>query len=331
MSKIIEDPNELKIDPDEEKIRGNSFFEKKNYKDAIDCFSNSILQGEKLKNSYQNFYNKKISIYFSNRANCYIKLSKNKEALNDIDEAIRLNPSYNKFYFQRAQANINLKNFQKAKDELYSLFTKFPEKKSDIDILIKIADDGILAQKPYKPDQKLSSWSNSLSLNDQYIWLIDCYRMRQDDNYVWKKEYTGIQAQETDIEILKCFILFCKLAKVKKIIPIFWVWKDFINFAQETIKYVFKKSDAKEKYGGENVFSAKMLGGRSLRYTAEMIYGNGISGNLENHDENEILLTDKIEKEIDKMKINSFRDFKNYENFFTEIGGTEIWVNFKFK
>jgi len=326
--------NNCNINPDEEKLKGNSFFQKKMYKEAIECYTKSIEQSKHKTNCnfcIKDYDENKLSIYYSNRANCYLKLSKSKESLNDSDEAIKLNPSYNKAYFQRAQSLINLKFFKKAKEELKTLYDKFSQNKVDIDNFIKLAEEGILAEMPYKPDPKLSSWANSLTLKNQYEWLIDCYRMRQDDNYVWKGEFTGIyEPDATDIDVLKSFILFCKLAKAKKIIPVNWDWKDFIKIAQKSIKYAFEKSDAQEKYGSENVFAALMKGGRSLRHTAEMIYDVRICGDSENHDKKEILLGDKIEKELDLMKIRSLRDFKNYEKYFNDIGGVEIWVNFKF-
>lgn len=39
------------------------------------------------------------------------------------------------------------------------------------------------------------------------------------------------------------------------------------------LPHAFEKSDAKVKYGGENVFQA-MMGGRSLRVTGESVYSS---------------------------------------------------------
>jgi hypothetical protein len=46
----------------------------------------------------------------------------------------------------------------------------------------------------------------------------------------------------------------------------------FLKAAAELLPYAFEKSDAKEKWGGENIFRA-IMGGRSLRYTGEVVYG----------------------------------------------------------
>ena len=45
--------------------------------------------------------------------------------------------------------------------------------------------------------------------------------------------------------------------------------------AKGLLPYAFEKSDAKEKWGGENVFAAAM-GGRSLRATGEIVYASSI-------------------------------------------------------
>jgi hypothetical protein len=43
--------------------------------------------------------------------------------------------------------------------------------------------------------------------------------------------------------------------------------------ASDLLRYAFEKADAKEKWGGENIFRA-MMGGRSLRATGEAVYGS---------------------------------------------------------
>ncbi|PNH04043.1 hypothetical protein TSOC_009850 [Tetrabaena socialis] len=52
-----------------------------------------------------------------------------------------------------------------------------------------------------------------------------------------------------------------------------WDWSLVFAKGAELLGYAFEKSDAQEKSGGENVFQAAM-GGRSLRATAELVYGS---------------------------------------------------------
>jgi hypothetical protein len=54
--------------------------------------------------------------------------------------------------------------------------------------------------------------------------------------------------------------------------PQHWDWTRFLQAASGLLPYAFEKSDAQEKYGSENKF-AGLMGGRSLRSTAELVYG----------------------------------------------------------
>ena len=67
--------------------------------------------------------------------------------------------------------------------------------------------------------------------------------------------------------------VFCKMAVVNGVVPPGWDWSRFLQVSTGLLPYAFEKSDAKEKWGGENVFAA-MMGGRSLRATAEVVLGS---------------------------------------------------------
>ena len=58
--------------------------------------------------------------------------------------------------------------------------------------------------------------------------------------------------------------MFCRLASARSALPTPWPWGPFLLAAAELLPFAFEKSDAKEKYGGENIFQG-MMGGRSLR------------------------------------------------------------------
>lgn len=67
------------------------------------------------------------------------------------------------------------------------------------------------------------------------------------------------------------FLAFCILAHRASVVPEGWDWAAFLKAAAEHIPFAFEKSDAKERWGSENVFQAQM-GGRSLRYTGIQVY-----------------------------------------------------------
>lgn len=56
-----------------------------------------------------------------------------------------------------------------------------------------------------------------------------------------------------------------------------WDWPAFLSHSRTLLCYAFEKEDAKAKYGDENILAA-LTNGRSLRFTAEIIYECGICG-----------------------------------------------------
>ena len=90
--------------------------------------------------------------------------------------------------------------------------------------------------------------------------------MRLDDEYAWGGEIRSgsIYDQGSAREVTGGFLVFCRLVEHQGAVPSPWDWAGFLATAAILLPYAFEKSDAQEKYGGENVFSAAM-GGRSLR------------------------------------------------------------------
>lgn len=63
------------------------------------------------------------------------------------------------------------------------------------------------------------------------------------------------------------------MAAAHGVVPPGWDWARFLQVAAGLLPYAFEKSDAKDKWGGENVFAA-MMGGRSLSATAQDVLGS---------------------------------------------------------
>ncbi|CAD8210244.1 unnamed protein product [Paramecium octaurelia] len=71
----------------EEKVKGNNFFTQKNYQKAIECYTKAInLHGSD-------------SIYYSNRAVAYRLLNKYKEAIQDAEQAIKIDQTNSRAHF----------------------------------------------------------------------------------------------------------------------------------------------------------------------------------------------------------------------------------------
>jgi hypothetical protein len=100
-----------------------------------------------------------------------------------------------------------------------------------------------------------------------------------DDEMVYTSEARGLygstdlEPDEAAEEIARDFLVFCKLAALRGAVPRGWDWAAVLDAAPRHLPYAFEKSDAQTKYKGENVFAA-MTGGRSLRYTGEVVYGS---------------------------------------------------------
>lgn len=126
-----------------------------------------------------------------------------------------------------------------------------------------------------------SSWARGLSKKDQFEWLCNCYQMRCDDDYVYGgcNLHGPYNPDATPESIADDFLVFCVLASKARVFPFDWSVQDvesFLKTAPEHITFAFEKSDAKVRWGSENYFEAEIVGGRSLRYTAEQIYKTNV-------------------------------------------------------
>ena len=112
-----------------------------------------------------------------------------------------------------------------------------------------------------KPQPK-ALWSIGFQNDDaMYEWFIDCYRMRCDDDNQYGTNWNhGIFAiNKTKLSIGKDFLIFCKLAQFRGIIPVLnWNWNRVLK---KLLNTKFTKQDAIRKYGSENYFSAQPGGG----------------------------------------------------------------------
>ena len=122
---------------------------------------------------------------------------------------------------------------------------------------------------PSQPPPPPHAWAIGLNAHMQREWLVDCYRMRLDDELVWQDSIRpgSLYDQAGSTEIAQDFLVFCCLAKRKGVLPENWSWSKFLDVAAGLLAFKFEKNDAKTKYGDENQF-ALLNGGRSLRWAA---------------------------------------------------------------
>jgi hypothetical protein len=131
------------------------------------------------------------------------------------------------------------------------------------------------------PIQGRKAWANGLTKELQYKWLTDCWRMRQGDEMQWGGQGVFVDGPDSYESMVHSFMFFCKLCARNKVVPSNWDWSAFLrNPRLDQIVFLFEKSDAQDEWGGENYFAPMTGSGRSLRYTAECVYGSTIQ-NLE--------------------------------------------------
>eukprot|EP00899_Mesostigma_viride_P003385 jgi/Mesvir1/13047/Mv06035-RA.1 len=169
-----------------------------------------------------------------------------------------------------------------------------------------------------KEVQARRNWAVGLSPASQHEWLVDCYRMRVDDMCAYQGDLKGLYNPEhTSHSVARDFLVFCKLALRQGVVPLRgWDWVAFLSTAAPLLRYAFEKSDAKEKYGSENVFSGA-LGGRSLRFTAMSVYGSGVDACGERSEE---------ECEVEKLVYGLTRkQLWGRSKHLREVGGKKAW------
>lgn len=78
------------------KENGNKEFKESNFQEAVSLYTKALLTCPLV-------FTKDRSIMFSNRAACYMRMSKNKKAIEDSCSALELNPNYLKALIRRAE------------------------------------------------------------------------------------------------------------------------------------------------------------------------------------------------------------------------------------
>ena len=157
-----------------------------------------------------------------------------------------------------------------------------------------------------------ADWARGLKPPELYEWLANCYEMRCDDDYVHGGCYLHgmLDPKKTRASIVRDFQVFCLLASRRGVLPSTWNWPAFLKVASKFAASAFEKSDAQERWGGENIFAA-MTGGRSLRYTAECVYGSSCQ-------EGEKPISGQMLALINKQP-----------TVLDEIGGKQVWATFE--
>lgn len=88
------------------KEKGNEKFNKGNWLDALDCYTNALKLAEG--------DNAEIAVYYKNRAAVYLKLQEYEKVIMDCNNALKIHPNDPKALYRRCQAFEALERFEEA-------------------------------------------------------------------------------------------------------------------------------------------------------------------------------------------------------------------------
>jgi MYND finger len=150
-----------------------------------------------------------------------------------------------------------------------------------------------------------SSWSDGMTPAKQREWLVDCYRLRVDNDYaIGGGNMHGLYALDEDPQtVVDDFMVFCHLAVEHWVIPLDWDWPAFLQCARTLLGYAFEESDVDKKWGDVEGAGGAMAS-MSMRSVACMVYGFGCT-DLDRDDEGlelaETLVEEWKEGELDRF------------------------------
>ncbi|KAI8997418.1 hypothetical protein BDB01DRAFT_771057 [Pilobolus umbonatus] len=132
----------LKERAEDEKTKGNAFFGKQAYKEAILHYTKAI------------GIDPTVSVYFVNRAMAYLKINSYLEAERDCTRGLQLQPNNVKALWRRGIALSGLGRMNEARKDFQTALTIEPNNKSILDELAKITPEPRASTIQKKPTQQ---------------------------------------------------------------------------------------------------------------------------------------------------------------------------------
>lgn len=114
MVETVEDPNILKE-------KGNQFFNRSEWEDAIKFYTKAIKLGEK-----QRIKEQELSTFYKNRAAAYLKTEAFERAANDCTKSLEYQPNDQKSLFRRVQAFEAMERFEEAYKDARTIWNNDP-------------------------------------------------------------------------------------------------------------------------------------------------------------------------------------------------------------
>lgn len=151
--------------------------------------------------------------------------------------------------------------------------------------------------------------------NEQYEWIVDCYRMRLEDDCIWAGGAThGLyQLDATGASITADFFVFCKMAHKSSSIPEPWNWEEFLKIAAQLLPESLERRSASKKWGANRLSNSE----DSLRSIGEKIYLTTAGSTRRESDE--------LVKLNNLVKKKKWVGLTSQSQLFDDIGGVQIW------
>ncbi|KAJ3117835.1 hypothetical protein HDU96_005422 [Phlyctochytrium bullatum] len=120
------------------------------------------------------------------------------------------------------------------------------------------------------------SWAFGLTRQAQFEWLVDCYRLHATQHKTGVHEKKTGDPEEFAKALANDFFRFCALATVMGVVPWYGanIWSKFLMVARQLLPEPLDDVAAWEKHQSEAIFSRKTRYGRSLPFTAQLVYEN---------------------------------------------------------
>ncbi|XP_076278905.1 protein unc-45 homolog B-like [Lasioglossum baleicum] len=128
------------------KEKGNEEFNKKNWSEALSCYTNAL----KLANED----NSEKAIYYKNRAAVYLKQEEHNKAIKDCDESLKICPNDPKALFRRCQALEALERYEEAYRDARYIISYDPGNKAIQPIAARLHE---IVQERYKQNSRVSA------------------------------------------------------------------------------------------------------------------------------------------------------------------------------
>lgn len=128
------------------KEKGNEEFNKGNWSEALNCYTNA------LKLSKEN--NTEKAVYYKNRAAAFLKLKDYEKVVTDCDDALKICPNDPKALFRRCQALEALERFEEAYRDARNIILSDPNNKSILPIATRLHE---IVQERFKENSRVSA------------------------------------------------------------------------------------------------------------------------------------------------------------------------------